>query len=532
TVWNVAVAEALPTQVDFALVDVLGPSFATANLPGATTDTAGPYTVTTTATDASGVAEVRAYYTSSASGGPFELPLAPTGQPGEYAGDIPGQPLGTRVQFWFTGRDVAGNASVEPAGGPFSPYAFAVIEPVAIASSDMESDDGWTSGQAGDTATTGQWVRIDPNAVINNSVYVQPEDDHTPTGTLCWITGDDPVGSAQGVADVDGGRTTLLSPVYDVSGVTSLELRYWRWYTNDTGNNPGADIWTVQAAFDGGTWFDLENTLASDRSWSEHVFALENLAPGLGDQLQLRFIAEDAGAGSVVEAGVDDVTLVGYPIAADTTAPSAAMVAPDGGEVIQGGTEYQVTWTHGDDVGVVEARIFLQTTTDGPWTELGRGPYNQAFTWQLDPVVGLPLGSQGGWDKAQDQCRIRVEVYDAVGHVTTVESAAPFTISSGQSPVPGAEPLRLALDQNRPNPFNPSTEIRFSLAKQGDVTVTVYDVNGRLVRTLVAGVLPAGPHAVTWKGDDDRGARAASGLYFCRLQAPGGTLVRKMTLLK
>jgi len=98
--------------------------------------------------------------------------------------------------------------------------------------------------------------------------------------------------------------------------------------------------------------------------------------------------------------------------------------------------------------------------------------------------------------------------------------------------VPGAEPLRLALDQNRPNPFNPSTEIRFSLAKQGDVTVKVYDVNGRLVRTLVAGVLPAGPHAVTWKGDDDRGARAASGLYFCRLQAPGGTLVRKMTLLK
>ena len=60
----------------------------------------------------------------------------------------------------------------------------------------------------------------------------------------------------------------------------------------------------------------------------------------------------------------------------------------------------------------------------------------------------------------------------------------------------------------------------------------VYDVQGKLVRTLVDGHQGAGVHEVTWRGRDDRGGEVASGLYFYRLRSDGGDHVRKMTLLK
>jgi hypothetical protein len=85
-----------------------------------------------------------------------------------------------------------------------------------------------------------------------------------------------------------------------------------------------------------------------------------------------------------------------------------------------------------------------------------------------------------------------------------------------------------------PNPFNPSTEIRFSLPRAGSVEVRIYDVGGRLVRSEAPGVLTAGGHAVTWNGVDQKGAPVGSGIYFVRLfldrVAIGETL--KTSLLK
>ncbi|MBN2170251.1 MAG: T9SS type A sorting domain-containing protein [Candidatus Krumholzibacteriota bacterium] len=83
-----------------------------------------------------------------------------------------------------------------------------------------------------------------------------------------------------------------------------------------------------------------------------------------------------------------------------------------------------------------------------------------------------------------------------------------------------------------PNPFNPETEIRFHLAKAGPVSLRIHDLTGRLVRTLVAGPLPAGEHAVAWRGEDDRGRRVASGVYFLRLEAGNDRDTGKLVLLK
>ncbi|OQB42787.1 MAG: WD domain, G-beta repeat [Candidatus Latescibacteria bacterium ADurb.Bin168] len=112
------------------------------------------------------------------------------------------------------------------------------------------------------------------------------------------------------------------------------------------------------------------------------------------------------------------------------------------------------------------------------------------------------------------------------------------SLNEGAIPAAPSEPLRFTLSQNTPNPFNPSTTIRFTLTEAGHVTLAVYDVNGRLVRTLVgptasaAQTFPSGPHEVVWDGRDSNGREVASGVYLVRLIAPEGMLTRRMVLAR
>ncbi len=90
----------------------------------------------------------------------------------------------------------------------------------------------------------------------------------------------------------------------------------------------------------------------------------------------------------------------------------------------------------------------------------------------------------------------------------------------------------VSLAQNAPNPFNPSTTIAFTVPRDAEVSLRVFDVRGRLVRTLVDGVRPAGQHTVDWDGRDDRGAGAASGVYLYQLQVGDETRHRRMLMVK
>jgi len=83
-----------------------------------------------------------------------------------------------------------------------------------------------------------------------------------------------------------------------------------------------------------------------------------------------------------------------------------------------------------------------------------------------------------------------------------------------------------------PNPFNPSTTIRFSISGKTDVAIRIYDVAGRLVRVLQDGVMEAGWHSVTWNGMSDRGTGVCSGVYFCRMKAGATEETKKMVLLR
>ncbi len=129
---------------------------------------------------------------------------------------------------------------------------------------------------------------------------------------------------------------------------------------------------------------------------------------------------------------------------------------------------------------------------------------------------------------------IGADTYYKVNAIDDDGYAGGYSSEESASPSTGTEPLvyRNRLLQNSPNPFNPSTEIRFELAAPSNVTITVFDAAGRLVRVLEQGQRPAGAHAVRWNGRSDDGQPVSSGVYFYRMSASGFDQTRKMVLLK
>ncbi|RMH86119.1 MAG: T9SS C-terminal target domain-containing protein, partial [Calditrichaeota bacterium] len=116
-------------------------------------------------------------------------------------------------------------------------------------------------------------------------------------------------------------------------------------------------------------------------------------------------------------------------------------------------------------------------------------------------------------------------------------SSAFGKVAASGGPAPGRPnrsltPRSIRLAQNYPNPFNPRTTIRFYLPQSSSVTLKIFDMSGRLIRTLIREDFPAGEHRVTWDATDDAGAPVASGVYLYRLQVGSTALVRKMTLLR
>lgn len=102
-------------------------------------------------------------------------------------------------------------------------------------------------------------------------------------------------------------------------------------------------------------------------------------------------------------------------------------------------------------------------------------------------------------------------------------------VTSVEPELPNA---RLALGPNRPNPFNPMTEIAFSLSAPGPVTLAIFDLAGQRVRSLLQESLDAGAHTARWDGRNDAGRPVGSGMYLYRLEAEGRSLTRKMLLVR
>jgi hypothetical protein len=94
------------------------------------------------------------------------------------------------------------------------------------------------------------------------------------------------------------------------------------------------------------------------------------------------------------------------------------------------------------------------------------------------------------------------------------------------------QPEGFRVFQNYPNPFNPSTTIKFEVTRPGRVCIVVSDVLGRTVRTIVDETFQSGVHETVWNGKNDNGVSVSSGVYSYRMTTEGGSLKRRMVLLR
>ncbi|UCG53025.1 MAG: choice-of-anchor D domain-containing protein [Candidatus Latescibacterota bacterium] len=180
-------------------------------------------------------------------------------------------------------------------------------------------------------------------------------------------------------------------------------------------------------------------------------------------------------------------------------------------------------------VGNVRDTTFTITNTGGgilsgtvsascPHYFISEGPYDLAAGDSLVVIVVYAPTSDG-----EHNCT--VETGDLLcSDVQCTGNAVPTGV--------GEIPRVFALYQNHPNPFNPSTTISFTLPERGKTRLSVYNIEGSLVATLVDGTLGEGFKQVTWDGKDSHGNQVSTGVYFYRLTSGKRALTRKMVFLK
>ncbi len=195
--------------------------------------------------------------------------------------------------------------------------------------------------------------------------------------------------------------------------------------------------------------------------------------------------------------------------------------APLGGQVfdvaavddVDGDGLSEVAATGGD------GRAVLLSGADGAalWSyRIGNGSLGQSG----EVIVAVPDLDGNGFPEISAATRH--------GHVALIASSGDFVTGTDDAAAPAA----FALAQNFPNPFRAGTTLRYALAEPADVRLTVYNLLGQRVRTLVGERQPAGVYTVPWDGHGASGAPAASGVYLARLEAGAFAQTRRLVLVR
>ncbi|MFG0285349.1 MAG: GC-type dockerin domain-anchored protein [Phycisphaerales bacterium JB039] len=221
-------------------------------------------------------------------GGSF-IPLAMTETaPNEYIAEIPGAGLFTQVDYYVAAETTTGKVGTSPAGAPGGfRSAIAGVELVRL---DFETADGWTVENI--DLLDGAWQRAVPAGGGDRG---DPIADFDGSGR-CWVTD-----NADDNSDVDGGPTRLISPVYDLAGVTAAQVSYARWFQSSNGV---PDRMTVEVSNNGGTNWTQVESVGDGADWALASFIITDFVP-LTDQVRVRFNATDNPNDSVTEAGID-----------------------------------------------------------------------------------------------------------------------------------------------------------------------------------------------------------------------------------
>jgi hypothetical protein len=222
----------------------------------------------------------------------------------------------------------------------------------------------------------------------------------------------------------------------------------------------------------------------------------------------------------------------------DVNPPVCTVIVPNGGEEYVSSERISIGWNVADEylVGVKCTVSLTHNSGMGPWTVLGSNisvddQGNGEFTYTI-PTSSNP--------RIETHCRIRVTAYDSNNHEGSDMSDSDFTIEyrkkPDSEPIPnqgGEIPPANYLNAPIPNPFNPYTEIHFGVKEPSPVSLHIYDVHGRLVRTFHENehTMP-GRYSVQWNGMNDTGNQVVSGIYFVQLRAGEFSGSKKMILIR
>lgn len=214
----------------------------------------------------------------------------------------------TSVDFYISFELQSGGTFTLPGGAPSNSFSvLSATEVMDVFVDSFDSEMGWS---VTGSAIEGRWQR----AIPNNGDRGDPADDAEASGNgFCFVT--DNANTPNDNSDVDDGETVLTSPVMDGSVGTNETaiLSYFRWYSNDFGASPNADTFVVEISNDGGsTWSNLETVGPTGAGTSGGWIFVEHQIESTvvpTDNMRVRFTASDLGDGSVIEAGVDAVTI-------------------------------------------------------------------------------------------------------------------------------------------------------------------------------------------------------------------------------
>ena len=190
----------------------------------------------------------------------------------------------------------------------------------AIRANDTFETATWALDAGNSTATTGAWTRGDPVGTP-----FQPDNDVSPSGVNCWYTGANPAG-IDTTDDVDNGQTTLLSPVYNLTGLNTVWVTYWRWFgQRDMGDDPAGDYYILEVSNNGGSsWTTVESLgdNVSEPFWQQKSFRIDNLLT-MTNNMRFRVRVSDGPSNDdIIEAAIDDFQILEY--TCDTTPPCFA----------------------------------------------------------------------------------------------------------------------------------------------------------------------------------------------------------------